>query len=468
MHSKPDRRTEMTSRNNRHRRIKSVITLMLIAAFGLLFCGCRSRITDASETATTIVDDDGMMKDAYEMRRYELDLYETKESIFSGLASSSDDEEYGDYDDEDFDDMMDEYEDTEEPEDEENEPEDDSDDDSSTTTRTPTTTTQRTPVRTPVRTPTTTTKPGTTTPATSKYLTVTLDPNGGEVSTATKRVQTDKTYGAFPVPEFEGYSFEGWYTKKTDGEKVTSKTKVTAKKDHTLYAHWKAIPEETFTITYDPNGGEIKTGDSTKLLHKNDKYGSFPGVMQDGYKLTGWFTAAEGGNAVSEGDVFDGSGNITLYAQWEYDAYGYWSTQLSAWDPTDDDKVECYVEDGDGAVSNKEVKGWNIKTVSADDDAGIAAAQPVYFIKVIKDMSKAEDARDKILERIGALDPEIADEEWRSNLKIIIVPREALIGTDNEKLYYNISINAKIYEGVFTDDEIDQAGNELDVHTLIE
>ena len=83
--------------------------LLMIVIISLLLCGCRSRLTDLDEATTTIEDEDGMLMDEYEMRRYNLDLYETKESLFSRFASAgdSDDEEY---DDEEFGDMMEEYE----------------------------------------------------------------------------------------------------------------------------------------------------------------------------------------------------------------------------------------------------------------------------------------------------------------------------------------------------------------------
>ncbi len=44
-----------------------------------------------------------------------------------------------------------------------------------------------------------------------------------------------------------GYSFEGWYTHKTEGTKITSESIITKETDHTLYARWKANVPKTLT-----------------------------------------------------------------------------------------------------------------------------------------------------------------------------------------------------------------------------
>jgi uncharacterized repeat protein (TIGR02543 family) len=39
------------------------------------------------------------------------------------------------------------------------------------------------------------------------------------------------------TPKRSGYKFQGWYTAKIGGKKITQGTRVT--KDVTFYAHWK-------------------------------------------------------------------------------------------------------------------------------------------------------------------------------------------------------------------------------------
>ncbi|MCR5665937.1 MAG: InlB B-repeat-containing protein [Eubacterium sp.] len=62
--------------------------------------------------------------------------------------------------------------------------------------------------------------------------------NGGKLSG--KKSFTAYAYkkvGTLKTPTRKGYTFKGWYTKKSGGKKVTKKTKL--KKNTTLYAHWK-------------------------------------------------------------------------------------------------------------------------------------------------------------------------------------------------------------------------------------
>lgn len=72
--------------------------------------------------------------------------------------------------------------------------------------------------------------------------TVHFNANGGTASTNSKDVYYTTPYDELPVPTQPGYTFDGWYTSITGGNKVTKDTKVTTIGDHTLYAHWTKIP----------------------------------------------------------------------------------------------------------------------------------------------------------------------------------------------------------------------------------
>ncbi len=69
--------------------------------------------------------------------------------------------------------------------------------------------------------------------------TVTLDPNGGEVSPTSIRVTYQSTYGSLPTPTRDGYVFKGWYTSETSGTQILSTTKYTSTQDTTIYAQWQ-------------------------------------------------------------------------------------------------------------------------------------------------------------------------------------------------------------------------------------
>jgi len=55
----------------------------------------------------------------------------------------------------------------------------------------------------------------------------------------TKIVFSGTKYGKLPTPTRKGYTFKGWYTKKTSGSKITANSNVKSVKTRTLYAHWK-------------------------------------------------------------------------------------------------------------------------------------------------------------------------------------------------------------------------------------
>ena len=84
--------------------------------------------------------------------------------------------------------------------------------------------------------------------AVARPLTVTFDPNGGTLAEAdrTRSLMTGETYGALPVPNYEGYDFAGWYTEQNGGTEIKENTTVTVFGTQTLYAHWT---EHEYTVT---------------------------------------------------------------------------------------------------------------------------------------------------------------------------------------------------------------------------
>ena len=69
-----------------------------------------------------------------------------------------------------------------------------------------------------------------------KY-TITLNPNGGEVTPITKKINQGDSIGTLPTPIREGYYFDGWYTGLTDGVEVTSD--YIPENSMPIYARWK-------------------------------------------------------------------------------------------------------------------------------------------------------------------------------------------------------------------------------------
>ena len=71
-----------------------------------------------------------------------------------------------------------------------------------------------------------------------KTYTLTFNANRGKIGTKSKKLATKKSYGTLPKPTRSGYTFEGWFTKKSGGKKVSKTTKMVAK-NTVIYAQWK-------------------------------------------------------------------------------------------------------------------------------------------------------------------------------------------------------------------------------------
>jgi uncharacterized repeat protein (TIGR02543 family) len=73
---------------------------------------------------------------------------------------------------------------------------------------------------------------------TAKKYTVKFNANKGKVTTKTKKYTYAAKYKSLPKVTRKGYKFNGWYTKKSGGSKISKTTKVRITKTTTLYAHW--------------------------------------------------------------------------------------------------------------------------------------------------------------------------------------------------------------------------------------
>lgn len=65
--------------------------------------------------------------------------------------------------------------------------------------------------------------------------------NGGKKKFSGRGVKNGAAYGSLPVPARAAYKFEGWYTAKSRGKKITSQTRVNLNQDQMLYAHWSKV-----------------------------------------------------------------------------------------------------------------------------------------------------------------------------------------------------------------------------------
>ena len=111
-----------------------------------------------------------------------------------------------------------------------------------------------------------------------------------------------------------GYSFDGWYTSPTGGDKYDWSTKLT--NDVTIYAHWTA---NGYTVKYDAGGGKGTMGDQ-KFTFDVPQNLSPNAFTRDGYTFTGW-KRADTGDSYTDGQQVSNltstpNGVVTMIAQW--------------------------------------------------------------------------------------------------------------------------------------------------------
>lgn len=140
---------------------------------------------------------------------------------------------------------------------------------------------------------------------------ISFNPNGGKIDKTTKSVYAKEKLGTLPTPTKDKSSFLGWYTDKTNGEKIISTTIYNYEKDITLYAHWgeKNAP----TIKYETEGAT--TNIPSEKVEKGKTYEVLPVPEKKGYQFLGWYTSKEYTEKVEVNTVV--SSDTTLYAKWE-------------------------------------------------------------------------------------------------------------------------------------------------------
>ncbi|MBR2381710.1 MAG: leucine-rich repeat protein [Clostridia bacterium] len=132
---------------------------------------------------------------------------------------------------------------------------------------------------------------------------VTLDANGGTVSSTSQTVTYDTTW-TLPTPTKTGYTFNGWFT--SDGTRITDGT-WNYTTDLALVASWSIVRN---TITLDGNGFTL---DSTTITATYGESYTLPTPTRTGYTFNGWFLAD--GTKVENG-TWAGTADITLIASW--------------------------------------------------------------------------------------------------------------------------------------------------------
>ena len=141
-----------------------------------------------------------------------------------------------------------------------------------------------------------------------KYLTVTLDANGGSVSPKTRLVENGKAVGTLPTPERSGYVFSGWFTAKTGGEQISKSTTVAG--NVTYYAQWLKGVILTLSASPSAAAGTV-TGAAT---YREGETVTVKAAAKKGYVFSCWKNGSE---ELSKSATFKytlGFANVTLTA----------------------------------------------------------------------------------------------------------------------------------------------------------
>ncbi|MBQ9852203.1 MAG: InlB B-repeat-containing protein, partial [Ruminiclostridium sp.] len=136
----------------------------------------------------------------------------------------------------------------------------------------------------------------------------------------TKSVTQGQAYGVLPTAYGkDGYTFDGYYTAKTGGTKVTSSTIFNGTSDITLYPRYTQnvveepeVPQQ-YTVYLYMNGYVYKT----LTVTNGSTYGTLPSPNLSGYDFLGWYTKVSGGTKITSSTKVNLTGSQTLYARFE-------------------------------------------------------------------------------------------------------------------------------------------------------
>lgn len=222
------------------------------------------------------------------------------------------------------------------------------------------------------------------------------------------------------------YTFTGW-----------SPEVVVAEEDATYTAQYSATARVFYTITFNANGGEgsmepqrFEVGVDTAL--------NTNAFTRENYNFIGWNTAADGSGATyaDEGAILELTGDITLYAQWQF--WNGWFTDVNG---------KQYYKDGE-----LQKTGWTVidgNTYYLDTETGYAATG----ITTLVPDGATEEAR-CVFDAEGVFQSDVtgvysvgADTYW---LNSGIIEEEAglkrVVKEDGEVNYYYFAVQKNLEE----------------------
>lgn len=410
--------------NRKRRLIIKYLLLISVLMLMMLLCACRVRLTNNTEVASTIEDDDGWLKDSYQMRRDQLGEPVAESPIFRGMGSD-DEEDYSDLDYEplDYDQgTLDEW----------DEPEDTSSSSSSSSggssgsgsgSSSGSGSGSGSESSEEESTPKEEEKPK---PDPVIEIIVELDVNGGNpIDPSYIKAVTGQTYRSLPGGEAlthpdKSLFFSGWFTEKEGGSLITAESTVESEEPLTLYAHWG----KNYTFTLNPDGGTI---DKNTMTSEKGLYPTLPDPKKTGFHFMGWYLP-DGTTKVETGQ--ECKSDKALTAHWLENAK-YWEKVYNDTNPAEENKVLFITDDNN--TTGKLVRGtpW---------DASSPDSSPAFVIIKLTDGTYSPDAAK------NAAAQKRAENEKYTDSKIIVIPKSATDG--NNELYYKLVLHNAMYGGI--------------------
>lgn len=173
-------------------------------------------------------------------------------------------------------------------------------------------------------------------PPTPTEYTVTFDGNDGTPS-VDSMTTTKQKLTSLPDASRSKHSFNGWYTEKSGGTKITTDTVFSA--NTTVYAHWTHTGDNNPPVTYYTL--RFETGGGSAIPGVRETYNTYMDLTKyvptrHGYTFVGWYSEQSLVNKVS--DIYL-TGDRTVYAGWravtipqtgDSGQMNLWSTALCA------------------------------------------------------------------------------------------------------------------------------------------